>query len=214
VKDPQPVSPRQYGDDTIRVHANDALMDDWASARRAMRTDKLVGQMKDLQERTMRWQKNWRKARPYCNSLRRHYLKADNPEFTLLFDFLENNEQEIKALSTEINALLDHLTNDRNHLQLITDDLQTGIRNARMLPIATLFGLPAHGATSPDHSKTSSWAEGKETKWTVGPRTDEGSSDPPAAQRRSMASNRLKSAWLQKPRHHSTLRGQREATWC
>jgi len=132
-----------------------------------MRTDKLVGQMKDLQERTMRWQKNWRKARPYCNSLRRHYLKADNPEFTLLFDFLENNEQEIKALSTEINALLDHLTNDRNHLQLITDDLQTGIRNARMLPIATLFGLFPRMVRdlAHDHSKDIVLElEGKETE--------------------------------------------------
>jgi len=145
VKDQQPMSPRPIQvEDTIRVRTAklDALMDGLGELLvMQMRTEKLVGQMKDLQERTMRWQKNWRKTRPHCNSLRRHYLKADKPEFALLFDFLENNEQEIKTLSTELNALLDHLTNDRNQLQIVTDDLQNGIRNARMLPIATLFDL-------------------------------------------------------------------------
>ena len=171
VKDPQPVSPRPIQvDDTIRVRTAklDALMDGLGELLvMQMRTDKLVGQMKDLQERTMRWQKNWRKARPHYNSLRRHYLKADNPEFALLFDFLENNEQEIKALSIEINALLDHLTNDRNHLQLITDDLQNGIRNARMLPIATLFDLFPRMVRdlAHDHSKNIVLElEGKETE--------------------------------------------------
>jgi two-component system chemotaxis sensor kinase CheA len=145
VKDQQPTDPRPIqGEETIRVRTSklDALMDSLGELLvMQMRTDKFVSQMKALQEQTMHWQKDWRKARPHCNRLRRNSLKVDKTELVPLFDFLENNEQELKALSTEFNKLLDRLTNDRNHLQLITDDLQNGIRNIRMLPIATLFDL-------------------------------------------------------------------------
>jgi len=145
VKDQQPIGshPIQV-DDTIRVRTTklDALMDGLGELLvMQMRTEKLLGQMKALQERTMRWQKNWQKARPHCNRLRRNYLKADKTDLAPLFDFLENNEQELKALSSEHSTLLDHLANDSNHLQLVTDDLQNSIRSARMLPIATLFDL-------------------------------------------------------------------------
>jgi two-component system chemotaxis sensor kinase CheA len=145
VKDPQPVSsnPIQI-DDTIRVKTTklDALMDGLGELLvMQMRTEKLLGQMKALQERTMHWQKRWRKARPHCNHLRRHSLRTEKTDLSPLFDFLERNEQEIKALSAELNTLLNQLTNDRNYLELVTDNLQNGIRNARMLPIATLFDL-------------------------------------------------------------------------
>jgi two-component system chemotaxis sensor kinase CheA len=144
-KDQQEVGPRPIqGDDTIRVRTTklDALMDGLGELLvMQMRTEKLLGQMKALQERTMHWQKNWWKTRPHCSRLRRHSLNTDRTELAPLFDFLENNEQELKTLGTELNLLLDRLTNDRNHLQLVTDDLQNGIRSARMLPIATLFDL-------------------------------------------------------------------------
>jgi two-component system chemotaxis sensor kinase CheA len=142
-KDQPPVGPRPIqGDDTIRVRTTklDALMDGLGELLvMQMRTEKLLAQMKALQERTMRWQKYWRKARPQYNRLRRNHLKVDKTELAPLFEFLENNEQELKVLGVEHNTLLDHLTNDRNQLQIITDDLQNGIRNARMLPVATLY---------------------------------------------------------------------------
>ena len=140
-----PIAPRPIQvDDTIRVRTTklDALMDGLGELLvMQMRTEKLLAQVKALQERTLRWQKNWRKARPHCNRLRRNYLKLDKTDITPLFDFLESNEEDLKDLGTDHNTLLDHLTNDFNHLQIITDDLQNGIRSVRMLPIATLFDL-------------------------------------------------------------------------
>lgn len=145
VKDQPPVGPHPIqADDTIRVRTTklDALMDGLGELLvMQMRTEKLLAQMKALQERTIRWQKNWRKARPYCNRLRRNYLNVDKTDLAPLFNFLESNEEELKTLSTDHNTLLDHLNNDCNHLQIITDDLQNGIRSVRMLPIATLFDL-------------------------------------------------------------------------
>jgi len=145
VKDQPPIGPQPIqADDTIRVRTTklDALMDGLGELLvMQMRTEKLLAQMKALQERTIRWQKNWRKARPHCNRLRRNYLDVDKTDFAPLFDFLESNEEELKTLSADHNTLLDHLNNDCNHLQIITDDLQNGIRSVRMLPIATLFDL-------------------------------------------------------------------------
>ena len=144
-KDQPPIGPPPMQvDDTIRVRTTklDALMDGLGELLvMQMRSEKLVSQMKALQERIMHWQKNWRETRPHCNRLQRHYLNTDKTDSAPLLDFLENNEQELKAHSTDLNTLLESLTNDRNHLQLVTDDLQNGIRSARMLPIATLFNL-------------------------------------------------------------------------
>jgi two-component system chemotaxis sensor kinase CheA len=145
VKDQPHIGPHpMQADDTIRVRTTklDALMDGLGELLvMQMRTEKLLAQMKALQERTIRWQKNWRKARPHCSRLRRNYLNVDKTDLAPLFDFLESNEEELKALGTDHNTLLDHLNNDCNHLQIITDDLQNGIRSVRMLPIATLFDL-------------------------------------------------------------------------
>ncbi len=144
-KDQPQVSTRPIRvDDTIRVRTTklDALMDGLGELLvMKMRIEKLLAQMKAVQERTLLWQKDWRKARPHCSRLRRNCLKADKKDLTPLFDFLESNEQELKALGTNHNTLLDHLTNDCNYLQIITDDLQNGIRSVRMLPISTLFDL-------------------------------------------------------------------------
>jgi len=131
-------------DETIRVRTTklDALMDGLGELLvMQMRTEKLSAQMKGLQERTLRWQKNWRKARPHFNRLRRNHLRVDETDLSPLLDFLESNEQDLKALGIGHKTLLDHLTNDCNHLQIVTDDLQNGIRSVRMLPIGTLFDL-------------------------------------------------------------------------
>jgi len=131
-------------DETIRVRTAklDALMDGLGELLvMQMRMEKLLAQTKALQERTLRWQKNWRKALPYYNRLRRNHLKVDKTHLSPLLDFLESNEQKLKALGTDHKTLLDHLTIDCNHLQIVTDDLQNGIRSVRMLPIGTLFDL-------------------------------------------------------------------------
>ena len=132
------------GDDTIRVATAklDTLMGGLGELMVVrMRTEQILEQMKSLQHRTVRWQKNWRKIRPHFNCLRRKKAEEFEGDIAGLLDFLESNEAELKDLSTELNVLMGSLKNDRNYLHLVTDDLQNGIRNARMLPIATLFDI-------------------------------------------------------------------------
>jgi two-component system chemotaxis sensor kinase CheA len=131
-------------DETIRVSTAklDSLMDSLGELMVArMREEQMLEQVKTVQQKTLAWQKGWRKLRPQFDHFRRQNSKTNNLEIQNLIRFLENNEQELKSISGSLNLLVGSLTNDRNHLQLVTDTLQNGIRNVRMLPIATLFDL-------------------------------------------------------------------------
>ena len=139
-----PLPFQSTGDDTIRVATSklDALMGNLGELMVVrMRTEQLLEQMKAMQQHALRWQKSWRKARPHFSRLRRSKIWSHDPDQARLFEFVENNEQELKAATAEINTLMGSLKNDRNYLNLVTDDLQNSIRNARMLPIATLFDI-------------------------------------------------------------------------
>ena len=132
------------GDDTIRVATSklDALMGNLGELMVVqMRTEQLLDQMKAMQQHALKWQKSWRKVRPHYARLKRSKTWSSDPDHARLVDFIDNNEQELKTVSAEINGLMGNLKNDRNYLHLVTDDLQNGIRNARMLPIATLFDI-------------------------------------------------------------------------
>jgi two-component system, chemotaxis family, sensor kinase CheA len=131
-------------DDTIRVATAklDALMDSLGELLVArMRTEQLLEQVKGMQQHAARWQKTWRRARPLHRRLQRHAQPSDDHMGPLLVDFLAQNEIDLKKLNHDLSTLASRLANDRNHLQLVTDDLQNGIRKARMLPIATLFDI-------------------------------------------------------------------------
>ena len=129
-------------DETIRVSTAklDSLMDSLGELMVArMRMEQMMEQVKTIQQGSATWQKSWRKVRPTYDRFRRQNSKNANVEIQTLMRFIENNELELKTISSALNSLSGHLTNDRNHLQLVTDTLQNGIRNVRMLPISTLF---------------------------------------------------------------------------
>jgi two-component system chemotaxis sensor kinase CheA len=131
-------------EDTIRVATTklDALMDSLGELMVVrMHTEQFLDQTKVLQQRVTNWQKNWRKTRPHYNRFRRNKTQSHNPDLARLLDFIESSEQEMKAIGAELNKLTGNLKNDRGYLHLVIDDLHNGIRNARMLPIATLFDI-------------------------------------------------------------------------
>ncbi|HOC58979.1 MAG TPA: hybrid sensor histidine kinase/response regulator [Smithellaceae bacterium] len=132
------------GEDTIRVTTAklDALMGNMGELMIVrMRTEQFIDQIKAMQQHVLAWQKSWLKARPGYVRLKRNLAGSHDSDFTRFLDFVEHHEQELKAVNAEINALLGNLKNDRNYLHLVTDDMHNSIRNARMLPIATLFDI-------------------------------------------------------------------------
>jgi two-component system chemotaxis sensor kinase CheA len=108
-----------------------------------MRAEQQLDQLRDLRQQVARWQKSWRKARPYFNRSRQAHMADGDQERCLvaapLLEFLEQNEQNLKDLAAGLNSLVSRLSNDKNHLHLLSDDLQDGIRRVRLQPIAILF---------------------------------------------------------------------------
>jgi two-component system chemotaxis sensor kinase CheA len=138
----QPPTPRRITspEETIRVNISklDSLMDSIGELLISrMRNEQILEKTQTLREKSSRWQKSWRKARPHFVRLQRH--NQNSPEVQALLEFLANNELEIKSLCSELNALRSQVRNDRDNLHLISDQLQTDARRTRMLPIANLF---------------------------------------------------------------------------
>lgn len=152
---PPPASPPPQ-EETIRVATAklDALMAGLGELLVArMRTEQRLTELRALQQQVARWQKSWRQVRTRYNRLLRQdllRLQTDvvSPfpelerlaqEMVPLLDFLALNEQHLKALHSNINQLVRRFTSDYNYLALLTDDLQDGVRQVRMRPVATLF---------------------------------------------------------------------------
>jgi two-component system chemotaxis sensor kinase CheA len=141
--DEAPTVLRQTGvQDTVRVATAklDGLMDALGELLVVrMRTDRVVEQAQTVEQQMRDWQKKWRRVRPgYQRWQKRGGLPTES-EWALMADFFARHESDLNALHFELSALRAQLTQDRNHLQLVTDDLQNGIRSTRMLPMTTLF---------------------------------------------------------------------------
>jgi two-component system chemotaxis sensor kinase CheA len=135
---PHPATPGP--EETIRVATAklDALMEGVGELLTArMRAEQQVEQLTGISQQVGRWQKRWRQARPLINRLRQS--QHTNGDLTPLLELFAQTETELKDLGVGLNGLVSRLANDKNHLQLLTDDLQDGIRRVRLRPVAALF---------------------------------------------------------------------------
>jgi len=141
--DETPATPRLTGvEDTVRVATAklDGLMDALGELLVVrMRTDRVVEQAQTVEQWMRDWQKKWRRVRPSYQRWQKRGGPPTESEWALMADFFARHETDLNALNFELNALRAQLVQDRNHLQLVTDDLQNGIRSTRMLPMTTLF---------------------------------------------------------------------------
>jgi two-component system chemotaxis sensor kinase CheA len=131
-------------EETIRVSTSklDTIMEGLGELLVArMRIDELVEQIQSSRQRVNHWQKAWRKARPYSYRLQRKLARSPDPEIGPLVEFLNYNETNLKSLEAELTALTTLVTNTRNHISVVTDDLEAGIRSARMIPIDSLLNI-------------------------------------------------------------------------
>ena len=141
--DEAPTVLRQTGvQDTVRVATAklDGLMDALGELLVVrMRTDRVVEQAQTVEQQMRDWQKKWRRVRPGYQRWQKRGGPPSETEWAVMADFFARHESDLNALHFELSALRAQLTQDRNHLQLVTDDLQNGIRSTRMLPMTTLF---------------------------------------------------------------------------
>jgi two-component system chemotaxis sensor kinase CheA len=133
---------RTGGEDSVRVATAklDGLMDALGELLVVrMRTDRVVEQAQIVEQRMRDWQKKWRRVRPGYQRWQKRGGPPTESEWALMADFFARHEPDLNGLNFELNTLRAQLIQDRNHLQLVTDDLQNGIRNTRMLPMSALF---------------------------------------------------------------------------
>ncbi|MDD2302037.1 MAG: hybrid sensor histidine kinase/response regulator, partial [Eubacteriales bacterium] len=94
-------------------------------------------ELNGMQSRMIGWQKSWRRVSAHYVLARKKYRRGS--EINPLLDFMGLNEGNLKAMSDEINLLIQNVAEDHSRLTLLADDLQDGVRRVRMLPIAALF---------------------------------------------------------------------------
>ena len=137
---PPPPAKAITPEDTIRVATSklDAFMDRIGELMVArMRADQRLRELNGMQSRMIGWQKSWRRVSAHYVLARKKYRRGS--EINPLLDFMGLNEGNLKAMSDEINLLIQNFTEDHSRLTLLADDLQDGVRRVRMLPIAALF---------------------------------------------------------------------------
>ncbi len=129
------------GGETIRVATEklDGLMACMGQLLMSgMRMEQRMGELKAVQGQFHRWEKSWRRVKHHKRGGLHRTSEYDlNP----MMEFCDLNEQYLKEIRREIDGLSSRLANDYRHLALLTDDMQGGIRQIRMVPVATLFDL-------------------------------------------------------------------------
>ena len=129
------------GAETIRVATKklDGLMAGMGQLLMSgMRMEQRMHEMKAVQVQFRKWEKSWRRVKPYKRAIRHHSGEYDLNAF---MEFCDLNEQYLKEIRRKVDEISSCVENDYRHLTLLTDDLQDGVRQIRMVPVATLFDL-------------------------------------------------------------------------
>lgn len=102
-----------------------------------IRADQRLTELKKAKDSLIQWHKQWLKVRGLYDHW--HKQLVENKELLPLFDFLATNQRYLKSLWQQFNKVLTESANDNMRLAVVSDDLQTDIRQLRMLPVANLF---------------------------------------------------------------------------
>ena len=124
--------------DTIRVPT--ARLDDLLSQAGELLVNRLriaqqVEDLAELRSILARWQKEWQRVRGAAGPLLRQAQPGDG---RALADFLQQNESYLQAIADWLSRHARRVADDAARLTLISDQLQEGVKQARMLPLATL----------------------------------------------------------------------------
>lgn len=137
---PQPVSETGPASDAVRVATSkiDAMMNGAGELLGVkMHAEQRVSEHAGLWRQVSQLRRDWRRARPQINQLRRRYL--EDAELSAVLEMFAESEQRLDVLDAEAGGLHGNLTSDLAHLGNLTEELQSGARQLRMLPMGSLF---------------------------------------------------------------------------
>ncbi len=138
-------STSSYRIETIRV-ATQNLDDLMTQAGELTVTKTRLGhRVTDIEQITNLWEE-W--SREYfVSSLAFHQMEMnesgikENPKFRQLQDHCQRTEERLECLGILVNRLRNRLYEDTARLELISEELASGIRTLRLLPLSTIFNL-------------------------------------------------------------------------
>lgn len=102
-----------------------------------MRNHERLEEMKGIQESLCGLEKVWRGIQHRFRQLPEDPL--DPAPFDALAAHIRRTVASLDAGNRRLKSWFDAFEKDSRHLSLITDDMQTGVRRLRMVPVATLF---------------------------------------------------------------------------
>jgi two-component system chemotaxis sensor kinase CheA len=128
-------------DETIRVSVRklDTLMAQFSDLLAAkIRTEKRLGEIRQLQQIASSWNKEWRALQGSYNRLIRRDDFGYDKDLAALVDFTHRNQKYLRQFNAEVSQLSHEFANDNMHLNLIADEFQDQIKRMRMLPLSTI----------------------------------------------------------------------------
>ncbi|MFS8120061.1 MAG: ATP-binding protein, partial [Microcoleus sp.] len=106
---------------------------------------RLVHRLADLEKLTNLWESWSREA--FINRLAFHQIESDRNEskqndlIMQLQNYYQRTEEHLERLGTVVNRLKNRVDEDTARLELISEELESGIRTLRLLPLSTIFNL-------------------------------------------------------------------------
>jgi two-component system chemotaxis sensor kinase CheA len=162
--------PPNTTDETIRVSIGklDTLMAQFGELLGAkIRTEQRLVEVHQLQVFAAAWHKEWMTLRSNCNGLLRNGQQTYSKEVAALIDFTHENQERLRAFSSQSNTLFRRFANDTLRLSLIIDELQEEIKRMRMLPLFTItaaFGRMVRDLAREQNKQISLTITGGETE--------------------------------------------------
>jgi two-component system chemotaxis sensor kinase CheA len=158
-------SSSSYRIETIRVATKnlDDLMTQ--SGELTVTKTRLVHRLADIEKLTILWETWSREA--FINRLAFHQIESnkngfqENALIMQLQSYYQRTEERLERLGTLVNRLKNRVDEDTARLELIAEELGSGIRTLRLLPLSTIFNL------FPRSVRDLAKREGKEVKLVI-----------------------------------------------
>lgn len=143
---PSPV-PRHPSQETIRVAVSklDALLAQVAQLNvTKIRVEQRLQELRRLRAEIANWRREWREMRALGGKLERRRRTAPPGseaarQLDQILGMLRSSEARLVSVDQQVELLARRLAPDINQLGTISRDLEEEIKNARLLPVATIF---------------------------------------------------------------------------
>ena len=138
-------SSSSYRIETIRVATQN--LDDLMTQAGELTVTKtrLLHRLADIEQLTTLWETWSREA--FINRLAFHQIESEKNGFQQnalimqLQSYYQRTEERLERLGTLVNRLKNRVDEDTARLELIAEELESGIRTLRLLPLSTIFNL-------------------------------------------------------------------------